>query len=209
MKQCLQALVICLLFSALALPGLSGEPSGRNLEELVEKVRQLDQRVQALETLAGTPKAEPPAQTAGLRERAQKRFEQDRATYSHEERREIESLYQVANKQWNSPEAQESLKKLIEKYTKASRTGCALLYLGQMSSGEDKEKYLKKAMNEFPDCYYGNGVQVGAYARFQLAYYYQDLGRKEEAAALFEEIRKEYPDAVNHKGRLLSEIMPR
>ena len=146
---------------------------------------------------------------ANLRKRFEARLEQDRKTYTQQELKEIESLYQIANSQWNSPEAQESLKKLVDKYAKANRTSCALLYLGQMASGEEKEKYPKKAIDEFSDCWYGDGVQVGAYARFYLANYYQDSGKKTEAAALFNEIRKNYPDAVDHKGRLLADLIPK
>jgi hypothetical protein len=35
----------------------------------------------------------------------------------------------------------ESLKTLVDNYPKANRTGCALLYLGQMTSGNEKEGY--------------------------------------------------------------------
>jgi len=30
--------------------------------------------------------------------------------------------------------------------------------MGQMSGGEEKEKYLKLAIKDFSDCYYGSGV---------------------------------------------------
>ncbi|EIQ01765.1 hypothetical protein OpiT1DRAFT_00340 [Opitutaceae bacterium TAV1] len=160
--------------------------------------QQPQSKTPTIETKAITPK-----------ERARKRFEEDRNIYSVEELRDIEKLYQVANKQWNSPEAKESLKILIEKYPKANRTGCALQYLGQMSSGEEKEQYLKRAIKDFGDCYYGSGVQVGAYARLYLADYYRKQGKANEAKALYEEIQKYYPDAVNHKGKPLGNIIPK
>jgi tetratricopeptide (TPR) repeat protein len=172
---------------------------------LAERLQALEARVQALEQrVPGAPVAGP-----SLRDRFQARMAKDRATYTEAQLGEIEELYQVANRQWNSPEAQSSLKKLVESYGQANRTGCAILYLGQMSDGADKERYLKQAAADFADCWYGDGVQVGAYARFYLANYYQDRGDKAEAARLYAEIRQLYPDAVNHKGRLLSEIMPR
>ncbi len=142
---------------------------------------------------------------AGIR----KRTAEDLKTYSSEELREIEKLYQVANKQWNTPEAKASLKTLIEKYPKANRTGCAVQYMGQMSKGEEKEKYLKLAIQDFGDCYYGSGAQVGAYARFYLGYYYKEKGMEKEARALFDEIRKNYPDAVSHKGTRLVDRLPK
>ena len=181
------------------------------IKELTNKVQGLDERVKRLEDLALARNAGPQAgqKSVELRERIKKRFEQDQTTYSREEFQEIENLYQIANKQWNSPEARESLKKLIDKYTKANRTGCAILYLGQMTSGEEKEKYLKQAIDGFSDCYYGNGVQVGAYARFHLANYYLQTGKKDEASVLFNELRKNYADAIDHKGRLLIDSIPK
>jgi TolA-binding protein len=196
------------------IPGASVRADGlqdRQIQALTERVQSLEARVARMEQLAPAQEsnAPAPAQSTDLRTRVRQRFELDRTLYSQEQLMDIERLYQVANKQWDSPEAKESLKQLIDKYPKANRTGCALQYLGQMSSGQEKEKYLKQAMADFSDCYYGSGVQVGAYARFYLAHYYQETGKSKEAAALFEEIRKDYPDAVNHKGRLLKDSMPK
>lgn len=139
---------------------------------------------------------------------ARKRAAEDTRLYSAPERREIESLYQVANKRWNTSEAVDSLKQLVEKFPKANRTGCAVLYLGQMSEGADKETYLQRAIRDFGDCYYFDGVQVGAYARFCLANHYQGQGKEESANALFDEIRANYPNAVDHRGKPLMERIP-
>jgi len=146
--------------------------------------------------------------TVDRKEGIRRRTAEDRKTYSPEELREIENLYQVANKLWKTPEAKTSLKVLIEKYPKSNRTGCAVQYMGQMSGGEEKEEYLKLAIKDFGDCYYGNGVQVGAYARFYLGYYYLEKGMKKEAQVLFDEIRKDYPDAISHKGKRLVDSLP-
>jgi TolA-binding protein len=205
-----------LTFAGLMMAGVSGTgawaggPQDRQIQALTERVQALEDRIARLEGRAPAQEAnaQSPAAATDLRTRVKKRFELDRTLYSQEQLKDVERLYQVANKQWDSPEAKESLKQLIEKYPKANRTGCALQYLGQMSSGQEKEKYLKQAIADFSDCYYGSGVQVGAYARLYLAYYYQETGKAKDAAALFDEIRKAYPDAVNHKGRLLKDIMP-
>jgi hypothetical protein len=141
------------------------------------------------------------------RNEAKIRMSKDYEVYSRDELREIESLYQVANKQWKSQEGKDSLKALIKKYGKANRTGCALLYLGQMSKGEEREEYLKQAIGEFSDCFYGDGVQVGAYARYYLAYQYKESGEEKKAAELFEEIGEKYPDAIDHKGNRLSTLI--
>ena len=171
--------------------------------------------VQHLTVCAETPANSKPAATAGdektvdRREGIRRRTAEDQKTYSAEQLREIENLYQVANKLWNTPEAKTSLKVLIEKYPKANRTGCAVQYMGQMCSGEEKEQYLKLAIKDFGDCFYGSGVQVGAYARLHLGYYYKEKGMAKEAQALFDEIRKNYPEAVNHKGKRLVDILPK
>jgi hypothetical protein len=81
--------------------------------------------------------------------------------------------------------------------------------MGQMSTGEEQEEYLRLAIKDFGDCYYGNGVQVGAYARLYLAYHYKKIGKDKEAQLLFDEIRNNYPDAVNHKGKPLIEMLPK
>ncbi len=181
------------------------------IRELKEKFQKLEERVKQLEQLLPAKPDDSAARTraANLRPKFDARVAQDRQTYDAVARQEIETLYQVANRQFNTPEAQESLKKLVEKYAMANRTGCALLYLGQMSSGDEKEKYLTRAIKDFGDCWYGDGVQVASYARFHLAAYYQQTGKTAEATALFNTIRKDYPDAIDHKGALLVDMIPK
>lgn len=202
---------------ALAMAGLpatgvwAASPQDRQIQALEERVQALEERTARLEQKAPGAETETAAaaETTDRRARVQQRFERDRTLYTPEQLQDVEQLYQVANRQWNSPESQASLKQLIEKYPQANRTGCALLYLGQMASGAEKEAYLKQAIADFGDCFYGNGVQVGAYARFHLAHHYRQAGKAAEAAALFAEIRTGYPDAINHKGRPLEDLMPR
>ncbi|MCC7409116.1 MAG: SLBB domain-containing protein [Phycisphaeraceae bacterium] len=136
------------------------------------------------------------------------RINLDRQRYSPDQRREIERLYQVANKNWRSPQAVQSLETLIARYPDANRTGCALLYLGQMSEGPTRERYLLRAMNDFPDCYYGDGVQVGPYAMLHLAHYYLNLNRPDDAQPLLDKIRHDHPTAIDHRGRLLIDHLP-
>ena len=91
-----------------------------------------------------------------------------------------------------------------EKYDKANRTGCALLYLGQMSDGTKKEDYLNKAIADFSDCWYGDGVQVGAFARFILAQHYRSNKQLEKGEKLLQEMEQMYPDAIDHNGQPLT-----
>ena len=121
--------------------------------------------------------------------------------------KEIESLYQVANRNWKKPKAIESLKKMIKKYKSANRTGCGTLYLGQLTHGDEQIKYLQKAIKDYDHCFYGDGVQVGAYSRFYLAHIYLKNGKTSKAVKLFNEIKQKYPNSIDHRGRPLVKII--
>lgn len=179
------------------------------IKVLENKIEGLEKRMAALEALV-TPVVEKVSAEQAVskqQQKARERMRKDLEVYSKTELREIESLYQVANQKWQTPQGKESLELLVEKFDKANRTGCALLYLGQMSRGEEREEYLEEAIDDFGDCYYGNGVQVGAYARFLLAYHYNETGEEDDAEELLEEIKKDFPDAISHKGQLLVDLI--
>lgn len=179
------------------------------IKALETRLQELEERVSRLETTTApsATKADAEQRVGEQQTNARERMRKDSAVYSREQLREIEGLYQVANKNWRTPAGKDSLKKLVETYDKANRTGCALLYLGQMSDGTERENYLRKAIQDFSDCYYGNGVQVGAYARFYLAHHYKENGEAQKANVLFEEIKSMYPNAIDHKGRFLADLM--
>src|SRR2546423_1926159 len=101
------------------------------------------------------------------------------------------------------------------RYMKKRRNGASLpkfwtrgvLYLGQKSRGEEKIKYLTMAYEKFGDCYYGNGVQVGPYARFLLGLYHRDMSKPEQAEKQFSDILRTAPDAIDHSGRSLKKVI--
>ena len=180
-------------------------------EELKSRIAALEARILALEKSLAPLIAQ--AKTEQLRiaqqTKARSRMRKDAANYKREELQEIEKLYQVANKNWQTPEARNSLQKLVEKYDKANRTGCAILYLGQMSKGEEQVEYLKQAIEQFSDCYYGDGVQVGAFARLLLAQVYLNDNKPDEAEKLFDQLRQQYPDAIDHRGNAILSQLPK
>lgn len=180
------------------------------ISELKARVAALEKRVGDLETALRQSAARtlPDQLRAKEQVKARKRMRRDSTRFSQQELREIETLYQVANKKWQSPEARESLKTLVQKYKKANRTGCAILYLGQMSQGDAQIAYLTQAIEDYSDCFYGDGVQVGALARFFLGRAYLESAQADKAKALFDEIRKDYPDSVDHRGNSLVEQLP-
>ncbi len=187
-------------------PASGTEPT---IQELNLKLSTLEQRVAELENLIAPMRGQMQArsQSATLRSNFTERMKQDKQTFTPEQLNEIESLYQVCNKQWNTAEARRSANALIEKYGQSNRAGCALLYKAQWYAGEEREKLLRSAIAQYEDCWYGDGVQVGAYARFILANYLKEKGKPVEARELFDEIREKFPDAVNHQGEKLVDMI--
>lgn len=80
-----------------------------------------------------------------------------------------------------------------------------MLYLGFYAPTEERERYFKEAITRYSDCFYGNGVQVGAFARYGLAMFYRKTGKNAEALVLLKEILRDYPDAINHQGKPLKD----
>lgn len=186
-------------------PAESAGPS-RTLEarvaELEKRVEALEQQMQPVSHEARIEQARRDAKLA-----ARQRMQQDLQTHTRQQLADAEQLYQKANKDLRSPDAAATLQQMIDKYPKCNRTGCAVMYLGQMSQGADRRKYLTLAAEQFADCRYGNGVQVGAYALWYLAH--DALREKpDEARAMFGKLIKEYPDAIDHKGNLLADMLP-
>jgi tetratricopeptide (TPR) repeat protein len=138
-----------------------------------------------------------------LRERFVRRTAQDEGKYTPEQLHNAEQLYQVANQKWGTPEAIESLQTMLKKYPDINRAGCATLYLAQMSSGDERARYLQECIEKYNDCFYGDGAQVGPYARFILAQDCKSQGKLEKTEALFNEIKAKYADAIDHTGDLL------
>jgi hypothetical protein len=142
-----------------------------------------------------------------LRQRAQDRMRRDRTVFSAEELRQIETLYQSVNGDLRARDATEKLQQLIEKYPRSNRAGCAMVYLAQLSEGADKEKFLNEAVASHGDAWFGDGSQVGALARAQLAFLYARTGRSTEALKMAQEIDELFPGAVDHSGARLADSL--
>ena len=142
-----------------------------------------------------------------LRARAQERMREDLKIYSPADLRALEELYQSANRDLRGPQAKDALLRVVKDYPKSNRAGSAVLYLAQLSSGAEREAYLKTAIDEHGDAWYGDGVQVGAFARAQLANVYVAAGKMPEAKALADEIAERFPGAVDHRGQPLLDML--
>lgn len=177
----------------------------QRIAELTERVAELERRLTELEerALPLIEQARKQQRRDKAKAAARARMRRDRGKYSPEVLGQVEQLYQTANKNWRSPATVAALEKLVNEYPDLNRTGCATLYLGQMTQGPEKVDYLTRAMTDFGDCYYGDGVNVGAYAAFQLACYHHQQGDLDQAQELFDEIKQDHPDAIDHQGRAL------
>lgn len=165
----------------------------------------LGYKVNQLEKLMVPAKTQQAAQLRQtvLRAKFDQKMAQDRQKHSQEQLAEAEQLYQVANQKWGTLEASNSLQTMIQKYPDIDRTGCAVLYVAQMSKGEDRARFLQDCIDKYNDCFYGDGVQVGVYARFLLAQDCRSNGERAKSDTLLNEIKSKYPDAVDHSGNLL------
>jgi hypothetical protein len=152
---------------------------------------------------AGAQRTDPSLEE--LRAKAQERMALDRNLLKSGELRELESLYQSANRDPRSPDAKAKLKEVVRRFPQSNRAGCAALYLAQISEGTEREEFLKSAIAKYGNSWYGDGVQVGALARAQLAVSYANAGRRDEAQKLAEELRLQFSGAVDHSGARLAE----
>ncbi len=143
------------------------------------------------------------------RRKAEEMMAHDSREVPGREMAELEKTYQTANKNTRSPEAIAALKTVIEKWPKTNRAGCAALYLGRWTSGDEQEKYLRLAISDYSKCYYLDGTSVGAYARLILGAQLQQAHKNTEANKLFAEIRKDYAEAEDHSNRLIVDLIPK
>ena len=158
--------------------------------------------------IASSALAKPPTLDA-LRAKAQERMHQDAAVYSGKDLGELEELYESANRDLKNPEAKAILERVVKQYPGSNRAGCAVLYLAQLASGPEREKYLKTAIETHGNTWYGDGVQVGALARTELAKFYAASGHQKEAKSLAAQVAKRFPGAVDHEGRPLADMLRR
>ena len=192
-------------------PTVFAQATSDEVARLTRRVDELEKQIQEMSRLLEPLKVQKAADERRkvLREKFEQAMAADQAKYSKDQLRKAEQLYQAANQKWGSPESEVSLKTLIQKYPDINRTGCAVLYVAQKSKGEARASYFRECIEKYNDCFYGDGVQVGVYARFLWALDYRGEGDAGKADALIEEIRSKYPLAVDHSGKpLLDGLKP-
>jgi hypothetical protein len=146
-----------------------------------------------------------------LRAKAKKQIEQERAIYSARELEDIEARYRAAHREdfpmFLRRDAAPILLQLIADYPKSNRSGCAVLHLARLASGEDLERYLKHAIGNHGDAWCESGVQVGALARARMAVHYAALEKFDEAERLAEELATLFPGAIDESGASLDDVL--
>lgn len=194
-----------LMWGMAASSPLFAQATADDAAQLRQKVKQLEQQVQQLEQELKPLKAQQAAQNRQrtLRERFNQRVAQDEKKYTQEQLREAENMYLVASRNSGSSKASENLEAVVKKYPDVNRTGCATLDVAESSRGDERAKYLQDCIKKYNDCFFGDGAQVGAYARFLLAEDYRRNGAEKKATALYTEIKTMYADAIDHHGNRL------
>jgi outer membrane murein-binding lipoprotein Lpp len=184
---------------------VTGEKDTPEVKQLKAQVAALEKRMSEMEKslLPAKTQLEQQERQRAYREKFDRRRDLDLRKYTEEQLTEAENMYAAAESKWNSPEYSESVKQMVQKFPDANRAGCLLLEFAQNTTGPDSEKCFKDCIEKYNDCYYGDGVQVGAFARFWLADYYSKTNENEKAAALYKEIKDNYSDAIDHNGQLL------
>ncbi len=142
-----------------------------------------------------------------LRDKARARYLQDIRTYSKEDMRDANELYSTLKRRWRNAEGKKSLKLLQELYPKANRTGCALVEAGKRTTGQQKFDLFQLAIDNYSDCFYPDGVQIGPYAKLLLASAYAKKGDWEQSNQLLDDIVKHHSEAINHSGEYLAALI--
>jgi len=172
------------------------------VKELEQRIKILEEKVARLEVSVKNGSLSDEAKKC--RQAARQRSESDERNFRSEDIKKAEDWYVRASQNARTAESAKLLDSLVSQYPKLNRAGCAQLYLAQWEkSGPEKERLLKDCIDRFYNCYYFDGTQVGPFAIYQLAFYYKEQDKKEEARKLFKRIRSDSPDAVNHNGELL------
>ena len=163
-------------------------------------------RQKTSQTVPGLPSARAPAeQLEALRAKARQRIDADRAKFGEKICSKIESLYQTAHEahDFATPDVKAALELVMTEWPQSNRAGCACVYLGQGCHGDEAYRYFNIAMKQHADCWWGDGTQVSAMARYGMILELRKSGNIAEAASLEKELRNLYPDAIDHNGYYL------
>lgn len=164
--------------------------------------------------LPPTPDSSPThaARVDALRTKAKEQIQKDATLYSDSQVRDIEARYRSAHRDefpmFVRADAAPILLDLIAAYPKSNRSGCAVLKLARLASGqEERERYLNQAIASHGGAWCESGVQVGALARALLAVQYAGAGKFDDAERLARELQTMFPGAIDDSGAPLDGVL--
>ena len=137
---------------------------------------------------------------------ARARIARDAMFYSREERIEIDKLY----KSWKTKKGKERQAvaiTMLRRFPKANPTGCVQYLLALDSARQKRIRLLKQVIQNHNDCWFVNGMQVGAMARYHLINILMETGKQEESEKYREELKTSFPDAIDGTGKRISELL--
>lgn len=191
---------------------VNSKKNDQQIQALEAKVAELEHRLDEMQ--GASPQLTPEQQQGrermqSYRGKYQERYGLDVRTHPQAKVVEVENAFaETQRNNFRSPEFIEALKKFVKKYPGFNRTGCALCQLvGSSTEFPDAEQYFKECIPKYDDCYWEDGVQVGPFARFNLAWHYKHAGQNDKAEALYKEIKDNYPDSIDHTGQLLVDVI--
>lgn len=134
------------------------------------------------------------------------RVTKDAMFYSLEEREEIRKLYQS----WRAKRGKErhaAAITMLRRFPKANLTGLVMFNLALDNARQKRIDLLKQVIRDHDDCRYGNGAHIGAMARYHLIVILKETGKQEEAEKYREELRTDFPDAIDYNGKPLAKLL--
>lgn len=199
-------IIVCILFAfQFSICAAQDSLLEERLQRLERRIITLEYRVNSIEkTQAKTAQKQSEDSVLEMwKNKALERRKKDYKDFPDKVVNEVEELYGKASQEIQSARSKKIFRDIIKNHPKFNRAGCSALYLAQESEGKEREQLLIEAAEKFSDCFYLDGVQVGAYSRYLLALMYRDREEVEKAKELMRYIREHYPGAVNHKGQKL------
>lgn len=193
--------LLFVLLLSISCVGVSSAQDTVRIKALEERLRKLELRLAKLETRAAGTGVTPEAQK--MIKAAKEHVAQESKNFASLDLRNAEMLYQRGSNLYPGKESKPLLDSVVLVYPLFNRAGCAQLYRAWQETGSEKERLLNDCIARFFNCYYLDGTQVGPLAKLALGNYYVETGRQREAKAIFRQIEKESPEAVDHDGTLL------
>ena len=82
-----------------------------------------------------------------------------------------------------------------------------MLYLAYRQKGDAQRHALLKVIKKYGDCYYGDGTNVGADAKYFLARYYLSHKQMKKLKLILDDLRENHRAAIHHNKQNLASLV--